>query len=340
MSSETQSNTAYEQQIKLAIKLRNYDEAYRLLQDASLKHQAEGQVLAKELADALFSRGREHADCGNHAEAMIDLNRSIELGGAAPQVVQLRNVLQAQLKGDVPAAPLEHHHAVEPAADTMETHPGRRGYSAHTHPPASKYFLWIDGVGTFLIASGPRVTLGRHGSSKTPDIALSGSFSGLAGEIIRTGEQYLFRAYDAADVNGTRSSEKVLTSGDRISLDERTALDFYLPSPMNSTALLTLPPPYLIPGPVKNAVLLDTFLIIGKKGFAHIKAPAEPDHVVVYEKEGTLWARTERPPEPGHISPFAGGGDNKNKAQAQNECRLEFGKRTLINRLGLTVTKG
>ncbi len=82
---------------RIALRAGNLEGAYRILSTPELQELREGQELARKLTDALIARAEAHARCANHPEALLDLKRAIDFGGARPDAVKLRNEIQARL---------------------------------------------------------------------------------------------------------------------------------------------------------------------------------------------------------------------------------------------------
>ena len=163
------------------------------------------------------------------------------------------------------------------------------------------------------------VIVSSHSAARIP---------GLAAEILRTGEQYLLCPHCDATVNDKPVREKVLAPGDRVRLGASPAFTFYLPCPLSTTALLRLEPPTLLQGKASEVLLLDQFVIIGRKGLAHIKTPLGPMELVLVLAGGRLTAKCKEmisvdgAPEPAR------------------ECAIELGRRVCVAGLSFTVTEG
>jgi hypothetical protein len=305
---------------RLALTGGNLDEASRILCQPALRELKEGQELSYELAEALSARAEQHASCANLPEALVDLNRAVELGGAKPRIVQLRNELLEKLN---------RRPAEGPAA----------GSTSAPSPPAATprvAVLWLEGVGTYVLLPFPRVSLGRVGSSVRPDIPLAGRMPGNAAEIIRTGEQYVLAAHSDVTVNGKKVAEKALAPGDRIRVEDGAELRFYLPCPLSATAVLRFETPSLLPGKALEVILLDQFVMIGTKGLCHIKTVSGPRQIVLFVRDGSFWARTEGPLVTSGETLMLGAGS----ADKEREHRLGFNERIMIDGLRFTLTEG
>ena len=51
------------------------------------------------------------------------------------------------------------------------------------------FVLWVDGAGSFLLTGSERLTIGRLGSSASPEIALRADIDGVHAELLRHRQQ-------------------------------------------------------------------------------------------------------------------------------------------------------
>lgn len=158
----------------------------------------------------------------------------------------------------------------------------------------SKMLLWVDGVGTYLVLTAPRVTLGRTGSSARPDIPLAADIPGIAAEIVRIEDDYfVVGSQGPVRIGGHATDRKLLASGDEIDLGSRCRLRFHLPTALSSTAVLALGKGQRIHGDVRNVVLLKEHLILGPRGKSHVEAGAATRKVVISRESRGMVCRAE-----------------------------------------------
>ena len=150
-----------------------------------------------------------------------------------------------------------------------------------------RFTLWVEGVGTYLLLRSERITIGRAGSSATPDIALPADLEGAHAQILRVDHDYFLVPRGPAAVNGTATTRHLLADGDEILLGARGRMTFKLPTALSGTALLELGPGLRMPGDVRHVLLLDEHLIFGPPGQTHIRIPGLRDRIVLSaEREG------------------------------------------------------
>lgn len=93
------------------------DEAFTIAQAPDLQAHYKGQKLIGRLARALADRAREHLTAGRLAQAGVDCEKAVRLGGSLPEIEQLRSALNLALaahqrmerhRGDALAAARDH----------------------------------------------------------------------------------------------------------------------------------------------------------------------------------------------------------------------------------------
>ncbi len=169
--------------------------------------------------------------------------------------------------------------AVERRADV----PGRRH---------GALLLWIDGIGTYLVLTSDRVTIGRSGSSARPDVALAADIAGHHAEVLRVEEDYfIVPAEGTVRIGGAQVDRKLLASGDRIDLGKSCRLVFHQPTSMSTTAVISLHKGHRIEKDVRKVILLDRDLVVGPRSSCHIQAPVGKQPLVLSYRHGQLHCR-------------------------------------------------
>src|SRR5262249_5384800 len=93
---------------------------------------------------------------------------------------------------------------------------GRRGGGPGDVP--TRFFLWIDGVGGYLVCQGNRLTFGQAGLDARVDVPLVADVSRLHATVSRDAEGYLLEAVRPIQVNGATVTRALLQAGDRVTL--------------------------------------------------------------------------------------------------------------------------
>jgi hypothetical protein len=188
----------------------------------------------------------------------------------------------------------------------------------------------VDGVGSFLVLDADRVTIGRHGSSARPDIALLSELDGVHAEILRIEQDYFLIARGKASVRGKPVTRHLLADGDEFHLGDRCRITFRLPTSLSPTAILELGSGLRLDGDVRKVVLLDGHLIFG---------PAKGAHIVTERAEGRVILSAAgdrfrcRAPAPALV-------DGKPSGDDEGNLEVPFGAHVEIGSLTFTLTKG
>lgn len=193
-------------------------------------------------------------------------------------------------------------------------------------PPGSRWLLWVDGVGTFLVLTKDRISVGRLGASARPEIALSADISGHHAEILRVEEDYFIVASQGhLKVGGRPMQRKLLSSDDSIELTPRCRLSFHLPTPLSSTAILSLHNGQRIEGDVRKIVLLKEHLILAPRGKGHIETRGSTGKIVLSREPRGLVCRA-----PDDIL--------LDGASAGREAVVPLGARVQVGEVSFTIT--
>ncbi|WP_428939833.1 hypothetical protein [Fontivita pretiosa] len=149
----------------------------------------------------------------------------------------------------------------------------------------SKFIIQVDGAGSFLVLTTPRVTIGPISSSQRPDVGLLADASAAIVTIERVEDDYFERI--------AGQPTRLLASGDRVTLSPRCRLQFQLPNPSSTTAVLDLTAGRFPRADVRRIILLDRDLVIGPGASSHIRADGLSEPVVLHVRDGRLWRRSE-----------------------------------------------
>lgn len=167
------------------------------------------------------------------------------------------------------------------------------GSHAEALPP--RFVLQVDGAGSFLVLTQPRVTLGPISSSHQPDVALLAEATASAATVERVEEDYFFRAAGPAAVNSRACSSKLLAGGDEVALSPRCRFTFRLPSAASTSAVLDLTGTRYPRADVRRVILLDRELVIGPGAGAHVRIDELTEKVVLHVRDGRLFVQTSQP---------------------------------------------
>jgi len=159
----------------------------------------------------------------------------------------------------------------------------------------SRFVLQVDGAGSFLVVTQPRVTLGPISSSRQPDVALLAEATTTVATVERVEEDYFVRAAGPMAVNGRGCASKLLSAGDEVALSPRCRFTFRLPSAASTSAVLDLTGTRYPRADVRRVILLDRELVIGPGVGAHVRIDDLPEKVVLHVRDGRLFVQTKEP---------------------------------------------
>jgi len=152
----------------------------------------------------------------------------------------------------------------------------------------SRFHLWIDGVGGYLVCLRNRLTFGQALPGARVDVPLVADVSRLHASISRDEEGYVLEAVRPIQVNGATVIKALLQAGDRVTLGASCQVQFRLPAPGNMTARLDLMSGHRLPTSVEGVILLAETLVIGSGPQSHVLAPEVSKPIVLFRHRDGL----------------------------------------------------
>ncbi len=178
-----------------------------------------------------------------------------------------------------------------PQPQPQQPQPARPAPRAGETGPKGRFLVWVDTVGGYLVCLDDQVILGRAGPDSQADVPLMGDLSRNHATLVRDGDSYVLRAHQPTFVNGRAVETTPLRDGDVIRLGSTVELEFRQPSPVSSTARLSIVSRHRLPLAVDGVLLMAETCIIDGSPQAHIPAPGLAKPVVLYRQAGALWCR-------------------------------------------------
>ncbi|HPD45444.1 MAG TPA: hypothetical protein P5279_03620 [Anaerohalosphaeraceae bacterium] len=188
------------------------------------------------------------------------------------------------------AAPVQKTIEPPPPATVKEEHQA----SCETTIP-SRFVLQVDGVGAYLVLRENPTTIGPVSSSRRPAVALMAGSNTPSATIERHDEDYFITADEPIAVGETVLTKKLLASGDKIALSQRCRMKFEVPNAASNTAVLTLSSAKLSRPDISHVILMDRDILIGGGMTHHVRTNDGRDSVVLFVRDGRLYARTTQP---------------------------------------------
>jgi len=155
----------------------------------------------------------------------------------------------------------------------------------------TRFLLWIDGVGGYLVCLGARLTFGQAILDAHVDIPLVADVSRLHASLTRDSEGYVLEAVRPIQVNAREVKRALLQTGDRMTLGVSCQLQFHLPVPISTTARLDLVSGHRLPLSVDAILLMADTLVLGDGPQVHISVPDLKQPLVLFRQKDTLGIR-------------------------------------------------
>ena len=96
--------------------------------------------------------------------------------------------------------------------------------------PVRRFWLWVDGVGGYLVCLDSRITIGQAVQDATVDVPLLADVCRLHATLTRDTEGYLIEAFHGVRINGRPVTRSSLQTGDCVSLGASCQVQFRQPS--------------------------------------------------------------------------------------------------------------
>jgi hypothetical protein len=186
--------------------------------------------------------------------------------------------------------------AIKPTPRLSETVSLTKPPEARFAAPLSvpkRFFLWIDGVGAYLVCLGNRVAIGQATGEGPVDVPLFADVSRIHASLSRDSECYLLEASKAVTLNGTVSEKAVLQSGDKLRLGPTCEMCFELPIPGALSARLMLSGSQRLPMAVDGVLLMADMLILGSGEKVHVHIPELQKPLYLIRQKDQLLVRWE-----------------------------------------------
>jgi hypothetical protein len=156
-------------------------------------------------------------------------------------------------------------------------------------PP--RFWLWIDGVGGYLVCLGTRLTFGQAMPDGRVDVPLIADVSRVHATIGRDGEGYVLESVRPIQVNNATVTRSPLQSGDRFTLGPSCQFLFRLPVAGSNTARVDLVSGHRLPAAVEGVLLMAETLVIGPTAQAHITAAELTQPIILFRHRDGLGVR-------------------------------------------------
>jgi hypothetical protein len=160
-------------------------------------------------------------------------------------------------------------------------------------PLPKRFFLWIDGVGAYLVCLANRISIGQATGEGPVDVPLFADVSRIHAALTRDAECYLLEASKAVSLNRAAAERAVLQHGDCIGLGSSCQMTFELPVPGGLSARLQLSGGRRLPMAVDGVLLMADMLVLGGGEKVHVKIPELQKPVYLVRQKDQLFVQWE-----------------------------------------------
>ena len=172
------------------------------------------------------------------------------------------------------------------------------GVTLTAKQPTSRYVLWIDAVGGFLVCRGDQITIGQAVPGNRVDVPILADLRGTHAIIRREGDQYLIEPLGSLRIDGKKTeSAALLSDGDEIELGESVRLRFRRPHPLSASARLEFTSRHRCPAAPDGVLLMAESCVLGPREASHVVCRDWSDDVVLFWQKGELFCRAGQPLE-------------------------------------------
>ena len=190
---------------------------------------------------------------------------------------------------------------------------------------AKKLILQVDGVGSFLVVRGPRVSMGPVSAGQSVDLALMADAAAPVVTLERTEEDYFLRSGMPITVNEKATKGKLLRSGDKIAISPRCRMSFRIPSWKSTTAVLDLHSARLPRADVRTVVLMDREVIIGGGSASHVRVDELNIPAMLVVRDGNIFCQSKL-------------GVTIDGAAADGDTAIPLGKQVQVGGVSFVIT--
>lgn len=166
--------------------------------------------------------------------------------------------------------------AVKPTprlSDTVSHAPAKPAAPEEPAVLPRRFFLWIDGIGAYLVCLANRVAIGQATGEGPVDVPIFADVSRIHASLTRDAECYLLEASKAVSLNSAPTERVVLQHGDTIGLGNSCQMTFELPVPGGLSARLRLSGGRRLPMAVDGVLLMADMLVLGGGDKVHVQIP-------------------------------------------------------------------
>ena len=157
---------------------------------------------------------------------------------------------------------------------------------------SSRFLLWIDAVGGYLVCLANEIVLGQATPGNRVDVPIMGDLSRRHAIVRRHGEGYVIEPIHTVRVQGQKIGEATLLSdGDEIELGNSVRLRFRKPHVLSASARLEFVSRHRTQPSADGILLMAESCVLGPKFQNHVVCRSWSHDVVLYRQEDELFCR-------------------------------------------------
>jgi hypothetical protein len=170
-----------------------------------------------------------------------------------------------------------------------------RGATAVAEPAAqtgSRFLLWVDAVGGYLVCLENEVLLGQASPGNRVDVPILGDVSRRHAKIRRQGEGYVIEPIGPVAIEGREiHSPALLSDGDEVQLGVGVRFRFRKPHALSATARLDFVSRHRTQPSCDAVLLMAESCVLGPQWHNHVVCRDWDDDVVLYRQDDELYCR-------------------------------------------------
>lgn len=156
----------------------------------------------------------------------------------------------------------------------------------------SRFLLWIDAVGGYLVCLADQIVLGQAAPGNSVDVPILGDISRRHAIVRRKGEGYFVDPIQAVRVEGQSiTTSTLLSDGDQIELGSTVKLRFRKPHALSSSARLEFVSRHSTSPSADGILLMAESCVLGPRWQNHVVCRNWSADVVLYRQEDELFCR-------------------------------------------------
>jgi hypothetical protein len=160
----------------------------------------------------------------------------------------------------------------------------------------TRFLLWIDAVGGFLVCLGDEIVLGRSAPNGQADVPIMADLARKHAIIRRDGEAYLLEPVRGTKLDGRPvHGVAALADGNMIELGEGVEIRFRRPHPLSSTARLEFISRHRTQPAADAVLLMGANCVLGPSWQNHIVGRNWQADVMLFRRGSEVCCRSARP---------------------------------------------